>query len=201
MNISIKGNIDERIMNLKKITDAQVIVNEYHSKRFNRLEKVLHKTLKKLADVGISGFIDEELLDALDSKLEKEETIKICPECHAYYKGTHTPTDCNYYKGNDSGGSKSVPKSEEAIYKTDKELMEDNPSTEKLPEPKDFYLGEKGFVVLNEKEAEPEKELYELYLKDEENVLYLNYNKTTVHIQIQTIPNHQFLLIFKILYL
>lgn len=27
---------------------------------------------------------------------------------------------------------------------------------EKRPEPKDFYLGEKGFVVLNEKEAEPE---------------------------------------------
>ena len=40
-----------------------------------------------------------------------------------------------YIKRKASGDSKSVPKSEEAIYKTDKELMEDNPSTEKLPEP------------------------------------------------------------------
>ena len=37
-----------------------------------KLEEVLQKTLKKLADVGISGFIDEKLLEKLDSKSKIE---------------------------------------------------------------------------------------------------------------------------------
>ena len=36
------------------------------------IKEILQKTLKKLADVGISGFIDEELLEKLDSKGKTE---------------------------------------------------------------------------------------------------------------------------------
>jgi len=65
-------SIEEQIAELKGM-----IANETFNRQrwYSKLENVLRKTLKRLADVGISGFIGEDLLRELDSKSVHNDPI------------------------------------------------------------------------------------------------------------------------------
>ena len=107
MNISIKGNIDERIMSLEKITDAQVIVNEYHSKGFNRLEEVLRDHIKshkfkeeKGKEVVTKGILLNTWLAHLNRSLKKLDSLKKeeiigCSTCKFNLDGSFVCETCD----------------------------------------------------------------------------------------------------------
>lgn len=81
MNISIMNDIDKRIRDLKKITDAQVIVNKDHSTGFNNLEEALRDALenkeqnaeKHLAELVDDPQIEARFIKACEKQIEDAE--------------------------------------------------------------------------------------------------------------------------------
>ena len=106
--------MEKTIKELKELHTHQAendqIIHVEIYEMINSNKEVLRKLMEALGNLNMDVLKLDEFILILKKLLEKldarQTEIKICPKCHAYYKGIHTEDACNYHSGTEEDCSK-----------------------------------------------------------------------------------------------